>query len=67
MYTSEDECLHGVTWDEPCVECEEIGLKGTVGWMKPIVMEAEKRLKEIKNGRENRHAALLNNFGDEHE
>jgi hypothetical protein len=43
----DDKCSHGKTYEEACIECEKIGLINKLEWMKPMVIDAEKRLDEI--------------------
>lgn len=40
-------CSHGKTWNEPCLECEAISLRGTIASFEPVVISAKKRLQEV--------------------
>lgn len=43
-----DKCLHGILWEEECLECELAGLREKVNWMAPVVMKSKKRIAEIE-------------------
>lgn len=43
-----DQCGHGKTWAETCLECELIGALATVQSFEPIVSKAKQRIKEIE-------------------
>lgn len=43
-----DRCSHGKTWAEDCLECEAVGLRGTIASFEPMVIKAKERLKEIE-------------------
>ncbi len=43
-----DQCSHGKTWAEDCLECEAVGLRGTIASFEPMVTKAKERLKEVE-------------------
>lgn len=43
-----DRCSHGKMWAEDCLECEAVGLRGTIASFEPMVIKAKERLKEVE-------------------
>lgn len=43
-----DKCGHGKTWNQECVECEIVWLQYTIKIFGPKVVEARKKLAELK-------------------
>ena len=45
----DDQCGHGKTWAEECLECEAVSLRETIASFEPMVVKAKKRLKEVEH------------------
>jgi hypothetical protein len=42
-------CSHGKGWNDACLECEIVWVRGTIESFEPIVNDAKRKLKELED------------------